>query len=78
MPRKHLKLSESILGLSAFVLRFVTQERTFDDIYEYIQDLQSLGEIPSKHGMDNIILALNFLYSIDSISLQANGGIVRI
>lgn len=77
LPKKHLKLSESLLGLGAYLLAMLDIPSTLDELYSNVQYLYTKGILPAKHNMDNIILALDFLFMVGAISLDDEGRIHR-
>ena len=73
LPDKHIKLSESIIGFSSFVLETLSRPCTVDEIWEKFQSARESKEYPVKQSFDNLILTICFLYSIAAIELKDNG-----
>lgn len=74
MPSKHINFSQSLLGLSSYVLLKLDKPMTIDDIWSVYQtDLKS-GIYNGKHSFDNLMLSFIFLYSINSI--ESKNGII--
>jgi hypothetical protein len=75
LPEKHIKLSESILGLGAFVLQDLETPKTIDNIWKDFEKVNNSPQFPAYHGFDNLVLALDFLFSIGAISQLSDGKI---
>lgn len=77
LPSKHIKFSQSLLGLAGFLLNNLKEPKTIDDLWiKYSK--ASVKKFPSYHDFDNIILAVNLLYLIEAIDLNEKGEIVKI
>ncbi|QHV97301.1 ABC-three component system middle component 6 [Spirosoma endbachense] len=73
LPTKHIRISESLLGLGAFLLRDITATpQTVDDLIARMDKInrQLKGTF---HGIDNLVLTLDFLYLIGSIDIDSEG-----
>jgi hypothetical protein len=77
LPAKHIKLSESLIGLSGFVLERLDKPRTVDALWSELGVAVDRNEYPAYHSFENLVLALGFLYSIDLIQLDDSGKISR-
>ncbi len=75
IPNKHIKNSESILGLGSFVLQSLSAPKTVDEIWGNFHRAVSAESYASPHTYDNIILAIDFLYSIGAIEENEFGKI---
>lgn len=75
LPTKHINFSQSLLGFGAYILTLLETPKSIDELWGvYQKDLKN--EIyPAKHSFDNMIMALIFLFSVDSIS--ENNGIIK-
>ncbi len=77
LPSKHIKFSQSILGLAGFLLSQLKQPKTIDELWiKYSKT--SAKKFPSYHDFDNIVLAVNLLYTLEAIELNEWGEIVKI
>nr|WP_300452927.1 ABC-three component system middle component 6 [Fusobacterium sp.] len=79
MPDKNTTISESIIGLGAFVLSILEKPLTIDDCWnklnkKYIQK----GKIQKKHTFDTFILTIDFLYIMNSIDINERGEIYNV
>lgn len=73
LPDKHIKMSESLLGLGAFLIESLRQPQSVDTIwFEYLKARES-GIYPAHHTFENIVLALDVLFAIKAINLTENG-----
>lgn len=72
LPSKHIKISESLLGLGAFILRDIRKEPlTIDQIWFKVNKQNVSKKAMAYHGFDNVILALNYLYIIGAIDINS-------
>jgi hypothetical protein len=74
LPKKHINLSESILGLSAIVLSRIEGDINIDEIYVSVaRDKRA----PKSTDIDTVVLCLDFLFAIGLVHLNENGGVVK-
>lgn len=77
LPEKHINLSESILGLSAYLLKFIINSPlNIDDIWIKFNKSIKDKEYPTYHTFDNFILALDFLFMLDAINFDKKGRLI--
>ncbi|XOB66506.1 ABC-three component system middle component 6 [Deferribacteres bacterium DY0037] len=68
MPTKHIKFSESLLGLGSYILTLLTSPKSVDELWdELCIDIEN-GVYHTKHSFDSFIMALLVLYSIEQIN----------
>ncbi len=72
-PQKHIRLSESLLGLGAHILNLLSRPLTPEQIYDKLNNLNLL----ISHDFDHIILALDFLYACGAIELNEQGKAIK-
>ena len=72
-PQKHIRLSESLLGLGANILYLLSRPQTPEQIYGKLKNLNLL----ISHDFEHIILALDFLYACGAVELNEQGKIVK-
>jgi hypothetical protein len=77
LPAKHIKLSESLLGLSAFILEKLNKPKTVDLLWNELNGAIKKEEYPAEHSIENIFLTLDFLFLIGLINLDENGEISK-
>lgn len=74
MPTKHIRFSESLLGLSGIVLNLLSEPMTVDEIwYKYSEINNSKNKFPAYHNFDNLVLATNCLFLIGAIEIDSKG-----
>jgi len=73
MPAKHVKLSESLLGLSGFVLTRLNKPKTIDLLWREFKAASESNEYPAYHSFENLILAIDFLYLLGSVKVNNVG-----
>lgn len=80
MPQKHINLSESLIGIGGFVLCIVkNKEKTIDTIIKEVEKL--IDNTKNKkiyNNVDNIMLSIDYLYSIGAIDIDENGRIYNV
>lgn len=76
LPSKHIRLSESLLGLGAVLLDFLNAPMTIDELWFKFLEINNRKEtFPAYHSFDNLILALDCLYAMGIIDIEENGNI---
>jgi hypothetical protein len=73
LPEKHLKLSESLFGLGAFVLSQLKNPKDIDGIWTDFQRAHTAKRFPSYHSFENLILSVIFLQIVGAVSLDEKG-----
>jgi len=76
LPSKHIKFSQSILGLSGFLLDILREPKSIDELWSKYSKA-SIKRFPSFHDFDNIVLAVNLLYMIEAIEITEEGKLVK-
>ena len=78
MPGKHIYMSESLLGLGAFVLSLLESPKSLDKCWSDLNKIYiDTGEIKKKHSFDSFMLSIDFLYMIGSIDINETGEIYK-
>lgn len=72
-PQKHIKLSESLLGLGAHILALLSRPQSPEQIYTKLQT----RELLISHDFEHILLALDFLYACGAIDINEQGRIIK-
>jgi len=79
LPEKHVRASESMLGLGAIVLSLLdTGAKNLDAIWAEVQLHDSVRR--SVHGsitLDTVILAVDFLFAIGVVKMSRDGVIAN-
>jgi hypothetical protein len=79
MPKKHITLSESLVGFGAFILEVLITPMTVEMCWNTIyNDFISKGKISKKQSFDNFILSLDFLYALGTININEKGDIYNV
>lgn len=76
LPKKHIRLSESIFGLSSVILSLIQRPVTFDELWSSFQKINNTVTLPVHHDLDNFILGLTFLYTIGAVKEDKRGKIL--
>ncbi|MDO4926748.1 MAG: hypothetical protein Q3980_13960 [Turicibacter sp.] len=74
LPKKHVKLSESLFAIGAILLTTLKDNPSVDKIWNTISNDKNLNITIS---FDNFILALDYLYTIGAIDINEKGGVYR-
>ena len=77
LPDKHLRLSESVLGLAGLVLSHLGKPTPFDALWKRVREQTGTPEWPAVHGVENFVLALCFLYSVGAVDVSPSGELFR-
>ena len=74
LPKKHITIYESLIGLSNFILlQLKEKELTVDEIWNRYRKIDNSKIFPARHNFDNLILAIDILYSLRKINLTSDG-----
>jgi hypothetical protein len=73
LPDKHIKFSESLLGLGSFLLSILKKPMSVDTLWREYSQARDSATYPAYHSFENIVLALDFLFAIGAISYGENG-----
>lgn len=77
LPDKHIRMSESLLGLGAFLIGLLRQPQTVDTIWLEYRKARESGIYPAHHTFENVVLALDVLFAIKAINVADNGFIEK-
>ena len=77
LPTKHTNLSESLLGLSGYLLTFLkAQPCSIDALWERLEKDRANGSLLYRnHTFDNVVLAIDLLYLIGKVYIDTTGKI---
>ncbi|RUR40506.1 hypothetical protein ELS18_04625 [Clostridium perfringens] len=72
LPSKHIKLSESLIGLGAFIIELLDKEpMTLEDSWEkFNKEYIDTGIIRKKHSIDTYVDAIMLLYMMGAIDMN--------
>lgn len=75
LPEKHVRTSESLLGLGAVVLAALEgKPKSLDTLWMGIKELDTVR--PRIHGsitLDRVVLAVDFLFAVGAVTLNSEG-----
>lgn len=74
MPTKHIKTENALVGVGGDVLAQLDKPKTVSRLFFDLQKLREESELPTLQ-FDWFLLALDFLYAVDAITLDA--GLIR-
>lgn len=77
LPDKHIRISESVLGIAGLVLQSLKTSKSFDQLVAKISKDQSEQSWPGDYSVESIALALCFLHSIEAVDVTNNGDLVK-
>jgi len=77
MPDKHIKFSESILGLSAYLLECLREPQTIDELWGTFRKRQRESPIGAEHTFENVVLAVDTLFAIGAITEENIRGVLK-
>jgi len=80
MPQKHISLSESLIGLGAFILNVIKDKRkTLDIVIKDVDKLINKNKNEKIYNnIDNIVLAIDYLYTIGAIDIDDEGRVFNV
>ena len=79
MPKKHISLSESYIGLGAFVIEILKVPMTVDECWKKLKKVYiEKGVISKKHSFDSFILTLDLLFALNAINVNDKGEIYNV
>lgn len=77
MPDKHIKFSESLLGLGSFLLDALSAPQTIDDLWTVYGKARKAGEYRAPHTFENLVLAVDILFAIGAVKEHDHSGVLR-
>jgi len=73
IPHKHVRFSDSIIGLSGHLRQLLEEPHTLDELWAQI-DCDSSGW-ESRPSFSHLVLAVDVLYAIGAVGLVGDGRI---
>lgn len=77
MPDKHIRFSESLLGLGSYVLDSLSAPQTIDDLWEGFGKARKAGTYPAPHTFENLVFAVDILFAIGAVTEENHSGVLR-
>lgn len=80
MPKKHINISESLIGIGGIILQCLGKNiKTIDSIISYTNQMIDNNKSRTIYNnIDSILLAIDYLYSIGAIDINEEGGIYNV
>lgn len=72
LPTKHIRISESLIGLGGYLLKFLKEPITIDHIWIKYENVNN-KKFPAYHNFDNLVLALNLLFIMGIVEINEKG-----
>ena len=77
LPKKHIRLSESLFGLGAAIINLLSTPKDIDKLWEDFNNNIESGDFPTYHSFDNFLLALDYLFIVGLIDIDKGGELYR-
>jgi hypothetical protein len=77
LPDKHIRLSESILGLAGVVYASLASPKSLDDLIESLGSRVESEQWQATFSTQAVTLSLCFLYSINLVDVDERGDFYR-
>jgi hypothetical protein len=77
MPDKHIKLSESLLGLGSYLLNMLSRPQTIDELWGHFTKDCLAGTYPVRHSFENLVLAVDALYAMGAVEECEQSGVLQ-
>lgn len=77
LPDKHVRLSESILGLAGLVYDSLAVPMSLDALIDRLEARLSTDQWPAAHSTEAVTLSLCFLHSINLVNVDNQGDFFR-
>jgi hypothetical protein len=77
LPDKHITIAESLFGLAYFLLGGLTDPQTLESIWDTYRNAVENRDYPADHSLQNVIFALDFLFTLGIVKFDGRGRIVR-
>lgn len=76
LPTKHIRFSESLLGIGGVLINLIDSPKTVDELWNRIQK-EKKWKFISKISFDDLLMTLGYLYLIGLVELDKNGKIIN-
>jgi hypothetical protein len=77
LPDKHIRVSESLVGLGGFVLRSLERPITIDELWSDFAKINNTKQFPAYHSFENLVMAVDFLFALGVIDQESSGRLFR-
>ena len=72
LPTKHIRISESLIGLGGYLLKYFKVPITVDQLWLKYEKANN-NSFPAYHNFDNVVLALNLLFLMGIVDINEKG-----
>lgn len=76
LPTKHIRLSESLIGLGGVLLNYLNEPLTIDALWQNF-DKRNMTKYSTYHNFDNLVLAVNLLFLMGIVNINDKGELVK-
>jgi hypothetical protein len=77
IPEKHVRLSDSLLGLGSYVLVCLSKPKDIDQLWKKFKNDSIHQRDFGNHSINNLVLAIDFLFSVGLVKIDEGGKIFR-
>lgn len=71
LPTKHISMAESILGLAGYISSNVAKHpMSMENIWNQYSKVNDTDAFPAYHNFNDVILAVDLLYSMGAIDMN--------
>lgn len=77
LPDKHITLAESLLGLGSWILSRLDSPQSLENLWGDWKKVRGTPDFPAYHSLENLVLALDFLFAVGAINLAEGGEIIK-
>ena len=72
LPTKHIRISESLIGLGGFLVKLLNEPMTIDKLWIKYSKYND-KRFPAYHNFDNLVLSVNLLYIMGIVEINDKG-----
>ena len=73
LPQKHLSLDESLFGYGSFLLQYLNNPISVDELWHIYKDAFSNKIYSVKFSFDQFLVAIDYLYMLKIINIDKGG-----
>ena len=77
LPDKHIRIAESLIGVGGYILDALKTSRTIDELWKDFEKINNSDAFPAYHSFENLILSVDFLFSIGAVNEDSQGNLFR-
>jgi hypothetical protein len=72
-PDKHIRFSESLLGLGSMILSSLTSPKHVDNLWQELRNTQNDSGLFCNHNFENLVLAIDILFAMGMLKMTPGG-----